>query len=207
MPLATWLGWSQAPGDVPGFGPLDADDSRHIAALLAASPASKWCITLTDPAGQPVAHGCARTSPGHHARPGTSPRDGPANNPSRASPQDNGWIRQVKITPLETGTCTHHRESRAYQPAPALRHLIQIRNATCISPICRRSAFRADLDHTIPHHLGGRTCECNLGPACRRDHQVKHSPGWTVVQPQPGVFIWTTPGRRSYRTGPTIYAT
>jgi hypothetical protein len=30
MPLATWLGLSDAPGHVTGFGPLDADDSRDL---------------------------------------------------------------------------------------------------------------------------------------------------------------------------------
>jgi hypothetical protein len=24
------------------------------------------------------------------------------------------------------------------------------------------------LDHTDPHHQGGRTCECNLAPPCKR---------------------------------------
>ena len=33
MPLATWLGLSDAPGDAAGFGPLDADDSRDCADL------------------------------------------------------------------------------------------------------------------------------------------------------------------------------
>ena len=28
LPLTTWLGWTQTPGQVPGFGPLDAQDSR-----------------------------------------------------------------------------------------------------------------------------------------------------------------------------------
>ena len=31
MPLATWLGWTQSPGQVPGFGTLDGDDSRALA--------------------------------------------------------------------------------------------------------------------------------------------------------------------------------
>ena len=34
LPLATWLGWSEAPGDVPGSGPLDATDSRDLASAL-----------------------------------------------------------------------------------------------------------------------------------------------------------------------------
>ena len=38
MPLSAWLGWTQSPGDVPGYGPLDADDSRTLAGLLAHGP-------------------------------------------------------------------------------------------------------------------------------------------------------------------------
>lgn len=148
MPLSTWLGWSESAGEAAGYGPLDADDSRSIAARLAANPANRWCVTITDPAGRPIAHGCARTGP-----------------PAGPGPPDRrAWVRRMKITPLETGTCTHGRESRGYQPGPTLRHLIKIRNPTCTAPGCRRPAQRCDLDHTTPYQASGRTCECNLGP-------------------------------------------
>jgi len=63
LPLATWLGLSDAPGSADGYGPLDADDSRAIAGALAARAHTKWCLTLTDSRGRPVAHGCARAGP------------------------------------------------------------------------------------------------------------------------------------------------
>jgi hypothetical protein len=189
MPLSTWLGWSESPGEAAGYGPLDADDSRGLAARLAANPASRWCITITDPAGRPVAHGCARTGP-------------PA---GRGPPDRRAWVRRVKITPLETGICTHRRESRGYQPGPTLRHLIKIRNPTCTAPGCRRPAQRCDLDHTTPYQVGGRTCECNLGPVCRSHHKCKQLPRWTLTQTSPGSFTWTTPGGRTYRTAPAEY--
>jgi hypothetical protein len=80
MPLETWLGWSQSPGQVPGFGTIDADDSRALAARLADHPGNQWCITLTDPAGHAVAHGCSTTGPGPYPEPdpGPAPRAGPA---------------------------------------------------------------------------------------------------------------------------------
>ena len=71
MPLSAWLGWTQAPGDVPGYGPVDAEDSRTLADLLADRPVNQWCVTLTDPDGHPVAHACAR-----HGPPGSPPRAG-----------------------------------------------------------------------------------------------------------------------------------
>jgi len=79
MPLETWLGWSQSPGQVPGFGTIDADDSRALAARLAGHPGNQWCITLTDPAGYAVAHGCSTTGPGPYPEPdpGAAPRAGP----------------------------------------------------------------------------------------------------------------------------------
>lgn len=42
MPLATWLGLSDAPGCAAGSGALDADDSRALAELLAERADSNW---------------------------------------------------------------------------------------------------------------------------------------------------------------------
>ena len=216
MPLAAWLGWTQAPGDIPGYGPVDAEDSRTLAGQLAASPASQWCVTLTDPGGRPAAHACARRGPGPPGAPPPPPpgppRPATANPRPRASPDPGppatpipGWLRGLTFTTLQTGTCTHPRESRGYQPSPALRHLIQIRNPACTGPGCRRPATRCDLDHVTPHDRGGKTCECNLHPACRHNHHTKQAPGWTVTQPQPGTLIWTTPGNRTHTTTPAEY--
>ena len=46
--------------------------------------------------------------------------------------------------------------------------MITIRQPTCSFPGCRRPAIRCDDDHTLPYDQGGRTCECNLAPLCRR---------------------------------------
>ena len=111
----------------------------------------------------------------------------------------------MTIAPLQAGTCTHPRETSSYRPSAALRHLIEIRQATCTRPGCRRAATACDLDHTVPYHLGGRTCECDLGPVCRHDHHLKQAPGWTLTQTQPGHMTWTAPSGRRYTTGPTSY--
>jgi hypothetical protein len=217
MPLTAWLGWTQSPGDVPGYGPLDAHDSRTLARLLAQDPASQWCVTLTGPAGHPVAHACARhgprpqpepPSPGTPASPGARAGPGTTTGPSATTPADApppDWLRTLTFTTLQTRDCTHPRQSRGYRPSPALRHLIQIRNPTCTAPGCRRAATRCDLDHVTPYDRGGRTCECNLGPACRHDHQCKQAPGWTLTTPTPGTYTWTTPGNRTHTTTPAQY--
>ncbi len=52
--------------------------------------------------------------------------------------------------------------------APVAYHRLLFRRhekATCAAAGCRRAAGTCDLDHTVPHHRGGRTCECNIGPA------------------------------------------
>jgi hypothetical protein len=76
------------------------------------------------------------------------------------------------------------------------------RDVTCRNPACRQPAWRADLDHTIAYDQDGRTCRCNLGGACRRDHQLKQHPRWKLEQTKPGVFTWTTPAGRTYTVGP-----
>jgi hypothetical protein len=337
LPLASWLGLSDAPGNVAGFGALDAVDSRAIATALSARADTKWCLTLTDSQGRPVAHGCARAGPppsqlrvewptgppgaqktsprdgsaggtgdrppdGPHDRPAAgfhdrsagsphdrsagsphdrsagsphdgpadSPRDGPADSPRdgpaggphdgpadsprdgpragapgkpdkrahgepdtracsepdiracsepdthtsgehdiRASSEpvtrafDRTWT--FSLTFLAGGDCDHARETAAYRPSPALRHLIEIRHATCTYPGCRRSAARCDADHTVAYHRGGRTCLCNLAMLCRHHHEVKQSPGWRLDQASPGVMTWTTPAGRRYSVGQSSY--
>ena len=180
MPALAWLGLSDAPGEANGFGALDAGTCRDLATALAASPATCWCVTLTDPDGRAVAHGCARAGPGP---PGTDRR---------------AWLAAVTIAPIETGTCEHRRESAGYQPSPSLRHIIKIRSPRCGFPGCRRPAAGCDDDHTIPYDKGGKSCECNLHPLCRRHHQAKQAPGWHLAQPHPGELIWTLPSGRQY---------
>ena len=255
MPLATWLGLSDSPGNSAGYGPLDADDSRAIADALAARSGTRWCLTLTDSRGHPVAHGCARTGPppsqrrvprpaappgkpgsGSHDGPAGTPRDGPGSDTSPAAarrdrpgtdcgtspagaPRDGPrpgepsrprtrapegtWT--FSLTLLAGESCDHVRETAAYRPTPALRHLMEIRYATCTYPGCRRPAMRCDADHTVAYHRGGRTCLCNIAPLCRAHHQAKQAHGWHLRQLQPGVLTWTTPSGRTYSEGPTVY--
>jgi hypothetical protein len=210
MPLSAWLGWTETPGDVPGYGPVDADDSRALAGQLARTQGNRWCVTLTDPSGHPVAHACARHGPGGKASRG-GPGDkagpatrvpGPGGGPATPVPD---WLRGLTFTTLQTTGCTHPRESRGYQPSRRLRHLIEVRNPACTGPGCRRPATRCDLDHITPYDRGGRTCECNLHPACRHNHHTKQVPGWTVTSPAPGTLTWTTPGNRTHTTTPAQY--
>jgi hypothetical protein len=181
IPWRTWLGLSGNPGVVAGYGTADGGTCRDLAGRAAATTGSKWCVTVVDDRGRAVGHGCARHGPGP---PGTS------------DPQT--WLATIKITAIAVGTCSHRRESTGYRPPDSLRHLIKIRSPRCGEPGCRAPAGRSDDDHTIPWHMGGRTCECNLHPMCRRSHRTKQAPGWRVTQPEPGVLVWTLPSGRTY---------
>jgi hypothetical protein len=184
MPADAWLGRSDNPGEVARYGVLDADTCRDLAEALAAGGRTRWCITLVDRNGRAVAHGCARAGPG--------PRGS-----DRAA-----WLATAEITPIETGTCSHRRESAGYRPSPSLRHIVKVRSPRCGFPGCRRRAQRCDDDHMVPYHKGGKSCECNLYPLCRTHHRAKQAPGWRLVQPEPGILIWTLPSGRQVTVTP-----
>jgi hypothetical protein len=100
------------------------------------------------------------------------------------------------------GGCAHIAASPAYRPPPRVREHVIARDLTCRQPYCGQPAWRGDLDHTVPYEQGGPTCSCNLGPVCRGHHRLKQLAGWTLSQPRPGMFTWTTPAGRAYTTGP-----
>jgi hypothetical protein len=193
MPLASWLGMSDQPGEAAGHGPLDAWSCRNLASQVAAAgPRARWCVTLTGPGGRAAAHACARAGPPRPDLPGNhGPPDG------RAATV--GWLGSLEFTWLESGTCTHMRQAAAYRPSSPLAHLIRVRQRTCCFPGCRRPARQCDLDHTTPFDDGGITCECNLAALCRRHHRAKQAPGWHLTQPEPGTLTWTAPHGRTYR--------
>jgi len=111
----------------------------------------------------------------------------------------------IRVTPLAVGTCDHRNEEPGYKPSRRLRHLVGARTASCTAPGCRRAAAQCDFDHTVAYDAGGRTCECDLGPVCRRHHRCKQAQGWALVQRSPGEMTWTTPSGRRYTTMPTSY--
>jgi hypothetical protein len=111
----------------------------------------------------------------------------------------------IAIDPITTENCGHRFEANGHDPGVKLRHLAQIRHATCTSPVCRRPAATCDYEHNTPYEAGGRTCLCNGGPKCRHDHRIKQHPKWKVDQLPDGTFRWTTPSGRTSTTEPTRY--
>ena len=219
-PLATLTRLAGRPGELSGLGPADPWLTRDLAAAAAANPKTTWCLTVTDGQGHAVAHGCARPEPGsHRQRAGPGPpgdtgfsftpasRDGPPGGYGtwRLRTPGPGPDLIVTIGPITTDPCDHQHEASGHDPGARLRHLAQVRHATCTSPVCRRPAAQCDHEHNTPYEAGGRTCLCNTGPKCRHDHRLKQHPKWKVDQLPDGTFRWTTPSGRTYTTEPTRY--
>ena len=214
VPLATLTGWRTGRARCPGIGPVDPWLARDLAAAAARNPKTTWCVTVTDEQGHAVAHGCARPEPKRHRkRAGPESRDGPGFSFTPAAEPGTWRLRVpgagpdllVRFDPIDTGRCDHRFEAKGHDPGVKLRHLTQVRYATCTGPGCRRPAATCDFEHNTPYEAGGRTCLCNGGPKCRRDHRLKQDPRWTVDQLPDGTFRWTTPTGRQYTTEPTRY--
>ena len=306
IPLSTYLGMTDLPGEVIGIGAVDAITSRELADRLKGRDGNRWCLTVTDENGRAVGHACSRHSPEtvrgvwaapppsgdppprdappRDAPPGNAPWDGPGTNWARSEepggrarseepsvparpgePRGPGaaersrrgrhradrngdrqrttsratgeadlagripgtgartavsgsgtavpsagmplsqWLSALEVIWLERGQCVHRREMSTYRPGPLLRHLIKVRQRTCSFPGCRRPANACDDDHTTAFDQGGRTCECNLAPLCRRHHRAKQAAGWHLDQDEPGFLVWTLPSGRTRMTGPGRY--
>jgi hypothetical protein len=183
IPWVTSQGRSELPGEADGFGVLDGDEARDLAAAAARHPRTRWCLTALNPDGTAAAHACL---PGRHPPAGLARLTGP-------------------LLPVVRGPCDHAHAEVGYHPSRKLAHLIRARNGRCTAPGCTRPAARCDLDHTHPWDQGGPTCDCNLAPLCRHHHRAKQSEGWQLTQPGPGVLVWHTPSGRTYTTVPTEY--
>jgi hypothetical protein len=219
-PLVTLTRLAGRPGELAGLGPVDPWLARDLAAAAAHNPKTTWCVTVTDEHGHAIGHGCARPEPGsRRTRAGPAPpggtgftftpasRDGPPGGYGtwRLRTPGDGPDLIITLESLTTDPCHHRHQASGHDPGARLRHLSQIRHATCTSPICRRPAAQADFEHNTPYEAGGRTCLCNGGPKCRHDHRLKQLPRWTVDQLPDGTFRWTAPSGRTYTTEPTRY--
>jgi Domain of unknown function (DUF222) len=221
VPLTTLLDLADRPGEIPGIGPVDPWLARDLATTAAANPKTTWCVTVTDEQGHAVGHGCARPEPERLRNaegPGPPPsgtgfcfipasRDGPPGGYGTwrlRIPGDRPHLI-LALDPIATGNCDHRYQAKGHDPGVKLRHLSQVRHATCTGPGCRRPAATCDFEHNTPYEAGGRTCLCNGGPKCRHDHRLKQHPKWHVDQLPDSTFRWTTPAGRTYTTEPTRY--
>jgi hypothetical protein len=169
IPATTLFGWSDAPGDIGGWGLADSADTRRLARAAARHPATRWCVTITGPDGTAVAHGCAR---GQHPwippPPPASPAPPGPGRPSHGRPPSGGGSRAGPATPDST--------TRAGPAVPdpgqsaALAELLRRLNLT-LHPIARGTCdHRHREDRYIPsrmlkHLVRARTATCPA-PGC-----------------------------------------
>ncbi len=86
-------------------------------------------------------------------------------------------------------------------PSKLLGLAIDVRDGTCRWSTCSVPASRCDIDHTMPAP-DGPTAAWNLGPGSRRHHRGKTAGLFDLEQPDPGVFVWTTPTGHRYVVEP-----
>ena len=182
MPLSAFLGGGE-PGEVAGHGPVDAATSRELAAMLARSTATRWCITLTGPAAAP---------PAMPAAPAASRPASPSSRGRRAcSPGCRCWRPGSATTPASRratsrrtccGTSSESGSAGAATPAAAAPQCA----ATWTT---QRRSIRAD----APANATSRRC---AGGIIRPS---KHPAGcWN--SPSPAEMTWRTPSGRVYET-------
>jgi hypothetical protein len=223
-------GQAGAPVSLGRIGPISTGQAVPLVAVAAPDPNTQWRVVLIDTAGHALAVERVRRGNlcDHQDRPSgvvgrvtvTVPASVLDQPQRKGSAIDNGLraavLRAARRARKRSdqagdadasapGGCAHTAASSSYRPTTRIREYIEARDQTCRQPNCRQPAWRSDLDHTMPWDRGGLTCTCNLGGGCRTHHQIKQQPGWTLLQPRPGYFEWTTPSGRTYATGPDAY--
>ncbi len=216
--LSTLLGSDEAPAELAGWGPVYAALARTIAARLGDA---EWRWAITTPAGYLLACGITTVRP-------TGTRKGrrtddvleiaiPATlldqlielTNRHTDPKLAAWLPVLadirrRIDFFRTDKPPPDPGRRF--PTAALRREVEMALRRCVGVGCRRRATKSEIDHTIDHGHGGQTVGENLGPACGRDHGLKHHGGWALERTGPHTFTWTSPLDRRYdvHTPPVI---
>jgi hypothetical protein len=225
VPFGAATGTTDEAAEVVGHGPVEADLLQQI---LLSAPELR--AVFVDPDGVPVAVGddvrrVARDDPKRlrqallalaASRPGEtfprSPDDHPTpargRPPEGLAPQDGVPGNGGSVEAPSDGVAPSAVQERAAHPAatpgpyrvrPRLRRAVTVRAPRCEWPGCGVRAECCDIDHDEAHP-DGPTCSCNLGPLCRRHHQVKQQ-GWTKRRGSAGV-TFTSPTGRSWLSRP-----
>ena len=211
--LSTLLSGDELPGEIPGLGPVPAS---HARAVVADQLRAEWRFAVTDTAGRLLFDGITRRRPTGLTT--TGPRGGivevqvPAALLTELTSGGRGvepavarWAGVLadiarQYTERDRRHLDTHPDDRL--PRVALRRHTQIRDRTCVGIGCRRRPVRCDQDHTVEFQGGGPTVAADLAPLCRHDHTLKGQGGWTLQQPTPGAFVWTSPLGGRYEVAP-----
>ncbi|MDQ3765534.1 MAG: HNH endonuclease [Actinomycetota bacterium] len=210
--LSTLLDRDQYPAELAGWGPVHAELARDLAGTLGSA---EWRFAVTDAHGQLTYCGITR------ARPHGTPTRAVACRALVKLQVPGGELRALAADPTRLGDWAgvaadllrqldHDIPGEGWNcadaarrvPGAALRRYLEIRDRYYAMIGCRAPAHTADKDHTVDYARGGATIGTNLGDACRHDHRLKGESGWTLDQPQPGVFRWTNRLGHTYQRRP-----
>jgi hypothetical protein len=207
--LVTAAGLDERPGEIPGLGPVPASVART--AVAAQHRGAAWRFAVVDTHGYLLLAGPLRRRP----RTGTrqpAVRGGVVElhltvqelRHSATDPDVAEWAGVLAEITAAWADRRRYRQRLAVDPAArfargALAEHVRIRDRHCVAPGCTRPARSSDLDHTREHGRGGKTVEANIGPLCPRHHPDKDR-GWSLTQPEPGLFVWISPLGRRYST-------
>ncbi|MCS5717060.1 HNH endonuclease [Herbiconiux sp. CPCC 205763] len=178
VPAATVAGVSDEPGELHGYGPIDADTARAIAAT-----APTFLRVLTHPVtGEPT------VITRHWGR----------------ATADHLPTRDAATRPTTGANGGDEAGRDRYSASPELRLVLAAIDQTCRFPGCGRRANRCELDHTHDWAHGGATTAENLTYLCSRHHHLKHDTGWTVKPDpdRPRHLNWRSPHGRHHHTAP-----
>ena len=209
--LGTLLGCDDHPGELAGWGPIDAEQSRE---LVAGQHGAEWRFAVLDDNGYLVLGGLMRLRPTVKGSSGRRCRGGVVEIHVRAALLAELVLRADLPPPwiplvVDINRRCGERESVLHRldgdplarfPGSGLRRHVQMRDRSCMAPGCRRPARKADQDHTEQYRRGGQTVSANLDPLCPRHHLMKHEWGWTLTQVRPGLFRWRSPLGKIYWT-------
>ncbi len=172
VPVTTALGWSDAPADLCGYGPIDGEAARE---LITEAVLRKVCVDAATGQVLAVESGTRRVSGATELREA---------------------LTEMVVTP------TPYDDSPvdAYRPTEAQRRTAERRDRTCTFPSCSVPAHRCDQDHNVPWPRGSTSLH-NLGSKSRRHHRAKQA-GWVPSPLPDGSIQWRSPCGRMYTRPP-----
>jgi Domain of unknown function (DUF222) len=196
---STLLGVDDQPGELDGYGPIDAAMAR----ALAFDPTGTWRRLLVDDTGRLLDIARSTTAP---AQPvsgtGDDSRAARSRIHSQVAPPRRLTVRDGTGNSTDSGNLA---DSGRYRPGRALTDHVIARDRTCRFPGCRRAARRCDLDHVVPWPAGATSAD-NLQCLCEHHHRLKHTGGWSVRGNPDDMLTWTSPTGHTYRSPPGRYA-
>jgi hypothetical protein len=195
LPLATLLGLAERPGEGYGLGPLDPDLCRALAIAAAGSPFSRLCVTVTDPDGIAVGHGCARAARRPRRPAGTEPaRPGPSRGDAALPARVNLTITAGRLAELTATTGPPSRAAWRFTPdtgpgppdgygnwtltLPNGRNLtVELRLVPTLECDHRYESHAYQPNDTLRHLVQIRDGECTFPPCSRhaRESDFEHA--------------------------------